>query len=53
MKEQILEMLKPLSVEEQNVLILEIRNAIKDNRWKQANALEAEALRIKQTMNKI
>jgi hypothetical protein len=53
MVEQIFEMLIPLSEVEQNALIFNLRNKIKEKRLQQANQLEIEARRIKDTLNQI
>jgi len=53
MIEQIIEQMDSLSEKEQNELILNLRNTIKEKRLQQANQLEIEARRIKDTLNQI
>ena len=53
MKQQILEMLNSIPEKEQNDLLLDIRNTIKQDRLTKAMQLEREASRIKDTLNTI
>ena len=53
MAQEILELLSGKTEKEQNDILFEVRNAIKESRMKQANTLEREVKRIRDTLNQV
>jgi hypothetical protein len=53
MKEQILDLIKDISEEDQNILITELALALKQQRLTKAMELEREANRLRCTLNSL